>query len=54
MTSITTSDKLLLNLKKTSYNRWQPTAEQRFWEVVERSASGLNIGVTVALTSVNI
>ena len=28
------------DFKKPFYNLWQPTAEQTFWEVVERSATG--------------
>ena len=35
--------------KQTFWNLWQPNAEQRFWEVVDRSATGIYLCVTGAL-----
>ena len=35
------------------YNLWQPTAEQRFWEVVEKLATGLYLCVTGVLAVKN-
>ena len=41
------------DFQKPFYNLWQPTAEQRFWEVVEKLATGLYLCVTGALAVKN-